>query len=232
MEMVQGVKALDMGGLDWSKSNNMQWLINIRWYALAAMLVAHSARVYIDNPTIKFILLMLSPGPPAFAFGIAVGAELTRDWKKYGLRILVIAILSQPFWGYVNISGHLLNDVFALFVGLVAIEIERKRRFMGAVVVLAAILGPISGLMTFLVWVSWVLRKRQLELGVVYCMIGVVLAVIIEPHWIKYSYLGIAIFVLPLIKAPKLPRRKYFQYSIYPVHLALIAAINFLILGW
>ncbi|MBR5088649.1 MAG: hypothetical protein IK093_04410 [Ruminiclostridium sp.] len=62
--------------------------------------------------------------PPIMFFFIADGYKYTRDRKKYALRLLIFALVTQPFdWLiFVPISGWWTSNVlFVLFFGLLAI---------------------------------------------------------------------------------------------------------------
>jgi hypothetical protein len=67
---------------------------------------------------------------PLYCWCLAVGAVYTRNIARYGLRLLLTGVLSQPF--YMAAFGHEwyeLNIFFTLFLGLTAIAALRDRRF-------------------------------------------------------------------------------------------------------
>ncbi|MBP5605803.1 MAG: hypothetical protein J6X60_09725, partial [Ruminiclostridium sp.] len=92
--------------------------------------------------------------PPVMFFMIADGYKYTHDRKKYALRLLIFAFITQPFdWlVFVPISGWwTANVIFTLFFGLMAI-IAWESRFRKWQRVLLVILC--SGV-TLLIGAAW-----------------------------------------------------------------------------
>ena len=80
---------------------------------------------------------------PIFAFLITEGFEHTRDRKRYGLNLLLFAVISEIPWNLVHCSGlffHKQNVFFTLFLGylgLCAIEyFKDNKRYMGGSILL------------------------------------------------------------------------------------------------
>lgn len=65
---------------------------------------------------------------PLFAYMIAVGYRKTKDKKKYLLRLLLVGILSEPFFDYLLFYKYFEksynNIFFTLFLGLLALVIS------------------------------------------------------------------------------------------------------------
>ena len=84
-------------------------------------------------PTGLMIISILSLFcPPVMFFFIADGYKYTRDRKKYALRLLLFALITQPFdWLiFQPINGWWTSNViFTLFFGLLAITAWESRRF-------------------------------------------------------------------------------------------------------
>ena len=70
---------------------------------------------------------------PIFAFQISEGYIHTKNIKKYFLRLLLFAVISQlPFMIFnsiLNIHKLYLNTLFTLFLGLVSIYIYDKCKY-------------------------------------------------------------------------------------------------------
>lgn len=78
-----------------------------------------------ELPTVLLIISGLSLFcPPVMFFFIADGYKYTRDRKKYALRLLIFACISQPFHWLIfqPLDGwYTTNVIFTLFFGLLAI---------------------------------------------------------------------------------------------------------------
>ena len=83
---------------------------------------------------------------PIFAFQISEGYAHTRNIKKYLVRLLIFALVSQiPFMLFVSLvnDDFSLNVIFTLLFGLVSIVIyDKYNKFFGIVV--AIVLGIIA----------------------------------------------------------------------------------------
>ena len=114
---------------------------------------------------------------PLFAFLLVEGFRHTSDLKRYVLRVLTLALVSEiPF--NLALSGKLLdfssrNPVFALVLALVMLylfglyaEKSARNTFMKALVAAAALIWPMmlrieDGIcLVFLVWILWAFHKK------------------------------------------------------------------------
>ena len=67
---------------------------------------------------------------PLFAWGLVMGAVYTRNIWRYALRVLLVGIVSQPFYVYgMNHSWNQLNVFATLLLGLLGIAAIRENRF-------------------------------------------------------------------------------------------------------
>lgn len=65
---------------------------------------------------------------PLYAWCLVVGSVKTRDPLRYGLRLLILAVISQPLnMLALNHTWSELNILFLLVIGLIAIEGIRRR---------------------------------------------------------------------------------------------------------
>ena len=102
----------------------------IQWVAALTMLIDHIGAVFF--PTVIGFRAIGRLSFPLFAFGIAQGVTYTSDFRKYFIRILIAAVISQPVYLQVfEVSS--LNPLFMLAWGAVALYFwrEEKKAFAG-----------------------------------------------------------------------------------------------------
>lgn len=100
----------------------------LKYLALAAMLVDHlGAAIFHGVPELRIIGRIALP---LYAWCLVVGSVKTRSAWRYGLRLLMTALLSQPLYMMaLNHRWQDLNILFLLLIALVAIEGIRFHRF-------------------------------------------------------------------------------------------------------
>ena len=192
---------------------------------------------------------------PIFAFQISEGYLHTRNIKKYIIRLLTFAVISQiPFMLFYSILSEkfAINVIFTLLFGLISILIYDKcHKLLGILV--ATILGIIAQYAkfdygfygVFITFLFYVFNKNKLLLA-----IGFIISTTINYLYkiFQYNKFGIEVvkialyYYLPffiftllsiifilLYNKKKGPNTKYFLYLFYPLHLLLIYALNILI---
>ncbi|MBR3741515.1 MAG: hypothetical protein IKN04_13865 [Clostridia bacterium] len=113
----------------------------IKLIAMVCMIVDHVGAAFF--PRVYEMRLIGRLAFPLFAWSLCVGAEYTRNIRKYALRFLIFGILSQPvyFWA-MNHKWYELNVFFELLIGLNAIISVRNNR-MGS-----RYWGPVLSILT------------------------------------------------------------------------------------
>ena len=96
--------------------------------ALVFMLIDHmGASMFGSYPTMRVIGRMALP---LYAWCLVVGSVKTRDPLRYGLRLVLLAALSQPLYMMaLNHTWKDMNILFLLTLGLVAIQGIRQKRW-------------------------------------------------------------------------------------------------------
>lgn len=95
----------------------------IQCVAALTMLIDHIGAVFF--PTVMGFRAIGRLSFPLFAFGIAQGVAYTSDFRKYLLRILIAAAVSQPI--YMKLFGLTqLNPLFMLAWGALALYFWQK----------------------------------------------------------------------------------------------------------
>lgn len=170
---------------------------------------------------------------PLFAWGVACGAEHTRNWRGYALRLLLLGVVSQPFYMFgMNHAFNQLNVLATLLCGLLAIEgIKEKKHWL----TVAALLFPcfvttdygVRGV--FLILMLWGLRETPLALCLCYAAFCVYwggrTSVLWQSGSLTLRLQTCALLALPLMLLPRKARLKVpraLTYAAYPAHLAVI----------
>lgn len=173
---------------------------------------------------------------PIFCFLLIEGFEHTRDRKKYALRLLAFAVISEiPFnlafksevleFGYQNVF-------FTLFIGLVTIMaihvVEEKQEWHPCLRIAVAIVIGFAGMM-----VAYLLRTDYDAKGVM-CILALYLFRKMRGLQILAGCIAFGSFELPALVA-FIPiafyngkrgwNIKYFFYLFYPLHLVLLYLI-------
>ena len=183
---------------------------------------------------------------PIFAYQISEGYEHTKNLKKYFLRLLVFAIVSQiPFSLFHSIitgSYLALNVMFTLLLGLVCIYIWDKcpNKFLACMVLTSACLVAEVCKMDYgyfgvlLVFVFYLFKNNKLLLTSAF--LGL-LGIKYLPQFITYNdyrYLLLmfctfaAILPILLYNGKQGKNIKYFLYIFYPMHLILLYFVHLL----
>ena len=166
---------------------------------------------------------------PLFAFGIAQGVTYTSDFRKYFLRILMAAAVSQPI--YMKLFGLTqLNPLFMLAWGALALYFwrEEKKVFAG-ILLLGAYFADMSygwyGVWTIFFFGFYGMKESlcfygQVALNVLYGLTTGAWVQILSLF--SFGFLDGKWRIAALSK--KLPR--YFFYVFYPLHLLVLWGIK------
>jgi hypothetical protein len=119
---------------------------DIKIIAIITMVIDHTGLFFFPQDFLFRIIGRLSF--PLFAWLIANGARHTHNIKRYALRLIIFACISQiPFMlanKHLDPNFNTLNVLFTLFLGLIAIIAikKTKNKFLCAVwIILAAIIA-------------------------------------------------------------------------------------------
>lgn len=177
---------------------------------------------------------------PIFAFQIVEGYTHTKNLKKYFLRLLLFAIISElPFYLFHNIvtSGFALNVMFTLLLGLFCIWIWEKlpnKLFAIFIIMVSSIVAEYTNMDygywgVLLVFVFYLCRNSKIATAIGF--IGMLLLNYL-PYMIKYLFyykylllfIGTLCALIPILlyNGKQGKKIKYFLYIFYPVHLLLL----------
>ena len=199
----------------------------IQCVAALTMLIDHIGAVFF--PTVASFRAIGRLSFPLFAFGIAQGVAVTRNFWRYFGRILLTAILSQPIYMLLfGISQG--NPLFMLAWGAAALYFWRQEKKTVAVVLLIASCFADMSYGWYGVWTIFFFgfyEKRE-----TLCFYGQVILNVLygltTKAWLQilslfsFSFLDGKWRIEALSK--KMPR--YFFYAFYPLHLLALWGIK------
>ncbi len=183
---------------------------------------------------------------PIFAFQISEGYIHTRNLKKYFLRLLLFAFISQvPFMLFHSIisTSFSLNIFFTLLLGLASIYIYDKSKYKVLGIAVAILLGLIANYTNCdygFYGVAIILIFYIFKNNILYADIFFILATLIRylipainnGFYTIYLYLFIFTCLPSLFFAAyngkKGKNTKYLLYLFYPIHLLIIYGIYLL----
>lgn len=191
--------------------------------AALTMLIDHIGAVFF--PTVLGFRAIGRLSFPLFAFGIAQGVAHTSDFRKYFLRILVTAVLSQTI--YMNLFGlSQLNPLFMLAWGALALFLWRKEKKVLASILLIGSYFMDMSYSWYGVWTIFLFGFYGMKDSLCFCGQVVINALygLKTGAWVQilslfsFGFLDGNWRIQALSK--KLPR--YFFYVFYPLHLAVL----------
>lgn len=98
----------------------------LKLIAIVTMAVDHVGVIFF--PGVLFLRIIGRIAFPLFCWGVVVGVERTRNWKLYGLRLLILAFVSQPFFMLaLNHTWMQWNVIATLLLGFLSIIGIRQR---------------------------------------------------------------------------------------------------------
>ena len=223
----------------------------IKYLAVISMIVDHVTSVFFSADAISYILIKLvgRVAAPAMCFALAQGFIHTSDRKKYLLRLIVFAFISQIPYSY-YMSGSIWfptgNMLFTLACSFLLLEVVKHYKNLGILSIPIAIC--ILYIATFTDWfvfgplftLSFYLNKGNKDLQALchacisFLSLGYSAYVCIQhglPWYSQVWQIG-AILIIPIIYlyngqlGRKTSFNKWFFYLFYPLHLLMIRMIH------
>lgn len=221
--------------------------------ACITMFIDHIGYVIFDGPSYFNYIGRLAF--PIFAFQISEGYIHTHNSKKYLIRLIIFAIISQvPFMLFLSIISDefALNVIFTLVFGFLSILVYNKiNKFFG--IITSIILGICSQVLccdygfygVAIVFLFYVFRNHKIALILSFLFATLInysykimQYQIFELDFLKFAtsyYLPYAICTclsivpISLYNKKKGLNTKYVLYLFYPLHMLLIYAIFYFI---
>ena len=215
----------------------------LKLIGIIAMLCDHTGNAVIENaPYLNYIGRIAFP---IFAFQLVVGYTHTKDMKKYLVRLLIFAFISQiPFMLFTSTYSEKisLNVFFTFLIGIIALlaydKIKNKLLGFSVVLIISAIAqllkvdyGAFGILLIFLFYFYKDDKFKILVPYIILCFIKYIPDIIEHPAYYQI-YLNLAFFTsLPIIlisfyNNKQGPKLKYLFYIFYPLHFIILWAIH------
>lgn len=198
----------------------------LKLVALITMILDHVGLFW----NIEFLRVIGRISFPIYCFLIVKGVEKSKDLKKYSIRILVLAILSQYVWKYIGINE--LNVLFTYFLFIQFVYfIKIKNNLMITIIFLISILISIRldyGMYGFLLlFIFYYIKDIKMQFLI---MLG------LNIYFVNYNLLNSMQMysLISLILISKYNKPKYYKmfrkcnnifYLLYPIHLIVLFEI-------
>jgi len=221
--------------------------------ACFSMLMDHLGYVIIGSTS--FLNCIGRLAFPIFAFQLTEGFAHTKNLKKYFLRLLIFACLSQiPFMLFTSIFTQeiIINIIFVLLFGLLFMTVyDKYNKILGFV--FGIILAVLANLLNFdygwysiaIIMIFHIFRRHKILMSLSFIIatftkyivpivdLGIFTLLNLFTTINLYSLLCIStclslIFIF-FYNNKKGPDSKYFLYVFYPVHLIMLYLLNFVI---
>lgn len=222
----------------------------LKYIAAAAMLIDHIGMMFIPITTPVGLLCRIIGRltAPIMCFFLAEGYEHTRSKYKYGTRLLIFALVAQPFYAYAHGNSILeadFNMIFTLFLSFMVLvcydRIENNLLRFASVTALIVVSYYGDWGITAPLWVLGFYcfkgnRKKTLlyfsAITVFWILRAVYNAADSGYIW-RYELCQLGLFMFPFMylcyngeKGRDGRFSKWFFYVFYPLHLFVLAALK------
>lgn len=200
------------------------------------MFIDHVGYAFLSDEPIFRIIGRLSF--PIFAWLLAQGEQHTRDVLRYLARLLVMAVISQPFYSALFEVSQ-LNVLFTLAIGLAAVRLGRQSTLQRYVVwilgIAVALIVPIDAgaygicvILMMSMWRSPMLRSYTLRWWGMWLVLHIIFIGLINYSSAVQFWALSAPILLHLTSSQRGARARWF-YGFYPGHLAALLALKLLL---
>lgn len=200
----------------------------LKLIAIISMTIDHIGYIFFpENPIFRWIGRLAFP---IFCYCLTVGLIYTRDMKKYLLRLLIFAIISQPLYALAfnfNILSE-PNIFFTLFISLLSVyNLINKKYWIFILGFITLLFLPFdyntTGIFFMLIFYYFKNKPQTCKLFyVIYC----ILISLFSPFMI-FALLAFPLFFI--ITSSKLKISKWFFYVFYPLHLLILFVCRILV---
>lgn len=207
----------------------------LEFIALSTMIADHVGKVFFPDMLILQIIGRLSF--VIYAYFIAIGYRNTKNAKKYFVRILIVALISQFF--YSQLIGKYLNICFTLSAGIVFLMVYNNKKiypwtrfFLFAIILFVSLFLGFEygayGIIT--IFLFYILEKKKDWIMLFFQVVNTILCILIfSYHQIQY-YSLLAFPIIIFLKKSSIPMKilwhKRINYVVYPFHLVAIYVLR------
>lgn len=189
------------------------------------MLIDHIGQLYFPNASIFAVVGRLAF--PLFAWGVAKGFKRTGNVKKYALRLLALAIISQYPYSLLFENFH-LNICFTLLAGLLIIQLYTSKidYFIKVPAILTLLAATHAfnfeygfyGIATIVIFHLFEGRYYLILLQAAATAVGIMVYRFYPVQLVSVLSVGI----ISLLEKYDFRINRILQYGFYPVHIALL----------
>jgi hypothetical protein len=200
----------------------------LKLIAITSMFIDHIGAVFFEDVIILRIIGRLAF--PIFAFLISEGITHTKDIKRYTLRLIGFALITEVIfdlafyqkWLYLEHQNVLFTFAIAVIIIIIIGKIDETNIYLKAFVIfLGVVMGQLLyvdhggfGVLMVIVFVLYKDRRKE-QYGFVSIII---LTVAILSDWI-YAFSAVALAPISFYNGSRGMKAKYIFYAFYPLHL-------------
>jgi len=172
---------------------------------------------------------------PLFAWLLAKGEKHTQNVYRYGARLLITAIISQPIYTVV-FQKFSFNILFTLLLGLVMLRLVRLCPQLWQQLIIIGLCAAVSEVLGFeyggygigvILLMSLIDKLNPIVWLLYWCILHFIL-VILSINYIFQIWAIFAGFIVFQFNGRQGSRARWF-YVFYPAHLIILGGINYLI---
>lgn len=212
--------------------------------AVIAMIFDHLGYVLFDK--FSFMNYIGRLAFPIFAFSITEGYIHTKNLKKYFIRLLIFALISQmPYMIFIKTftNSFTLNILFTLVLGLFAITVydKSKNKLLGILSI--TVCATLAHFLHFdygwfgiaIIFIFYIFKKQKIYMNLLFFLATFINYFYSYITTFRKEYLFIILFcclsLIPinLYNGEKGKNIKYSLYIFYPLHLILLYLLIFIL---
>ena len=206
--------------------------------AVISMLIDHSGYLIFNG--FSFMNYIGRLAFPIFAFLITEGYTHTSNLKKYFLRLLIFAIISQIPFMLLFPGDFTFNILFTLALGLLAITVYNKLSNKIFGILFVALCAVLAHFLQFdygwfgitIIFIFYIFKNKKTYMNILFGATTFINYIYYFAKTLRIEYLLIFLFctlsLIPinLYNGKKGKNIKYFLYVFYPLHLIVLYFIN------
>ncbi|MBG1269976.1 TraX family protein [Nostoc sp. WHI] len=206
---------------------------NIKILAAVFMVMDHVCYLFMPDFLILHFIGRLSF--PLFAWLLAKGEKHTQNVYRYGSRLLITAIISQPIYSFV-FQRLSFNILFTLFLGLVMLRLVKRYPQLWQQLIITGLCAVVSESLGFeyggygigVILLMSLTDKLKPRIWLLCWCIFHLIFLIIPTHSIFQNWAIFAGLIVFQFNGKQGSRARWF-YVFYPAHLIILGIINYLI---
>ncbi|MGF2037776.1 MAG: TraX family protein [Nostoc sp. CmiVER01] len=202
---------------------------------LAAVFMVMDHVCYLLMPDFLILHFIGRLSFPLFAWLLATGEKHTQNVYRYGSRLLITAIISQPIY-IVVFQKFSFNILFTLLLGLVMLRLVRFCPQLWQQLIIIGLCAVVSEVLKFeyggygiaVILLMSLIDKLNPRVWLLYwCSLHLII-VILSINYIFQIWAIFAGFIVFQFKGIQGSRARWF-YLFYPTHIIILGVINYLI---